>query len=151
MKNDGKAIVHYAGHDLYVAVSPSGHALTLETDRERNSAATPIELLLMALGACTGSDVVAIMKKKREKVTNYRVEVRGQRRETDPRSFEQIEVTHFVEGCNISEKALTQAIELSEKKYCSVAATLKPAANIVSRYEIVRESSPQSAVDLQNE
>jgi len=136
---DLNAVVHYAGVDLYVAISPSGHAIALETDVERNSAPTPIELLLMALGGCTGSDVVSIMRKKREKVTSYRVEVRGRRRETEPRGFSHIEVKHIVSGHDISAKALAQAIELSEAKYCSVAATLRPAAEIKSSFEIVQD------------
>ena len=146
MERDAKAIVYYAGNDLYTALSPSGHAITLETNGERNSAPTPIELLLMALGGCTGSDVISIMEKKRQKVTDYRVEVRGQRREDNPRSFSHIEVKHFVRGCNISEDALVQALELSESKYCSVAATLKPTATIVFQYEIAQESSAREAI-----
>ena len=134
-------IVHYAGTDLYVAISPSGHAITLEnSDHQRNSAPTPIELLLMALGGCTGFDIVSIMR-KREKVTSYRVEVRGRRRETEPRGFTHIEVKHVVSGQNISPKALAQAIELSEAKYCSVASTLRPAAEIKSSYEIIEEAA----------
>lgn len=143
--DESRATVHYAGADLYVAISPSGHAITLETDRERNSAPTPIELLLMALGGCTGSDVVSIMRKKREKVTSYRVEVRGRRRETEPRGFTNIEIKHIVCGHNISPKALAQAIELSEAKYCSVAATLRPAAEIKSSYEIVEDVAAAGA------
>ena len=99
----------------------------------------------MALGACTGSDVVSIMRKKREKITSYRVEVHGRRRETEPRGFSNIEVKHIVRGHNISAKALVQAIELSETKYCSVAATLRPAAEIKSSYEIVEEVTAAEA------
>jgi putative redox protein len=134
-----KADVQYAGADFYIATSPSGHAITLETDGKRNSAPTPIELLLMALGACTGSDVVSIMRKKRERVTNYKVEVHGRRRKDEPRGFEHIEVKHILRGYNISEQSLRQAIELSQAKYCSVAATLRPAAEIVSTYQISEE------------
>jgi putative redox protein len=133
------AAIHYAGEDLYIAISPTGHAITLETDGKRNSAPTPVELLLMALGACTGSDVVSILRKKREKITSYNVEVRGRRRETEPRGFSNIEIKHIVRGHNISAQALVQAIELSETKYCSVAATLRPAAEISSTYQIVDE------------
>ena len=60
------ATVHYAGNDLWVGISPSGHAQALDTDHERHSAATPVELLLIALGSCTAVDVVSIMRKKRE-------------------------------------------------------------------------------------
>jgi putative redox protein len=143
--SDLRAAVHYAGEDLYIAISPSGHAITLETDGKRNSAPTPVELLLMGLGACTGSDVVSIMRKKREKITSYRVEVHGRRRETEPRGFSNIEVKHIVRGHNVSAKSLEQAIELSGTKYCSVAATLRPAAEIKSSYEIIEEVSAAQA------
>src|SRR6266542_799285 len=137
--NDAKATVHFAGDGLFVGIAPSGHAVTLDTDHERNSAPTPIELLLIALGSCTGVDVVSILKKKRERVTAYRVEVRGERRDEHPRRYERMEVHHIVTGHNLSEKSLAQAIELSETKYCSVAATLKPTVEILSRYTIVAE------------
>jgi putative redox protein len=134
---ENKAIVHFAGNDLFIGITPSGHALTLDTNHERNAAPTPIELLLLALGSCTGVDVVSILQKKRETVTDYRVEVRGERREDHPRSYKRMEVHHIVRGRNISEKSVMQAIELSEAKYCSVAATLRPTAEIVSSYEII--------------
>ena len=141
---DAKATIHFAGDDLFVGISPSGHAQVLDTDHERASAATPVELLLIALGSCTAVDVISILKKKREQVTSYRVEVRGERRSEHPRSFTRMEVRHIVRGHNISEKALSQAIELSETKYCSVAATLRPTVEIVSSYEIIEEDKPDS-------
>lgn len=140
-QDDPKAVIHYAGNDLFVGISPGGHAQVLETDHERASAATPVELLLIALGSCTAVDVISIMRKKREQVTDYRVEVRGSRRDEHPRSFTRMEVRHIVRGHNISAKALAQAIELSETKYCSVAATLRPTAEIVSSYEIIEDET----------
>jgi len=128
---DSKATIHYAGNDLFVGISPSGHALTLDTDHNRASAPTPMELLLIALGSCTAVDVIGILQKKREAVTDYRVEVRGERRDDHPRSYKRMVVLHIVRGKNISEKSVAQAIELSETKYCSVAATLRPTAEIV--------------------
>ena len=134
---DPKAVVLLAGDDLFVAFAPSGHAVTIDTDRARNSTPSPMELLLLALGSCTGVDVVSILRKKRETVTDYRVEVRGCRREDHPRSYKRMEVHHIVTGRNISERSVAQAIELSEQKYCSVAATLRPTAEIVSSFEII--------------
>ena len=136
---DAKAIVHSAGEDLFVAITPSGHAQVLETNSERASAATPLELLLIALGGCTAVDVVSILKKKRERVTAYRVEVRGTRREEHPRAFTRMEVRHIVRGRGVSEKAVASAVELSETKYCSVAATLRPGVEIVTSYEIIED------------
>lgn len=141
MQEDLKATVHFAGNDLFVGITPSGHAQVLETNSERASAASPLELLLIALGGCTAVDVISILHKKRERVTDYRVEVRGTRRVEHPRSYTRMEVRHIVRGHNISEKALAQAIELSETKYCSVAATLRPAAEIISSYEIIEDNA----------
>jgi putative redox protein len=134
---DMKAVVYNAGDDFFIAVSPSGHAVALDTDSERGSAPSPMELLLMALGSCTAVDVIGILQKKREQITDYRVEVRGERRDEYPRSFERMEVRHIVTGKAVSPKAVAQAIELSENKYCSVAATLRPTTEIVSSYEII--------------
>ncbi|HEV3468065.1 MAG TPA: OsmC family protein [Pyrinomonadaceae bacterium] len=139
-QKDAKAVVHPAGDGLFVAVSPGGHAQVLETNPERASAATPMELLLLALGGCTAVDVLSILKKKRERVTDYRVEVRGHRREEHPRAFTRIEVRHVVRGRGVSAKAVAAAVELSETKYCSVAATLRPGVELVTAYEVVEES-----------
>jgi putative redox protein len=137
---DPTATIHYAGDDLFVAVTPSGHAQTLDTRHERSVAATPMELLLLALGSCTAVDVISILRKKRERVTGYRVEVRGARRAEHPRKYTRFEVRHILSGRGVSEKAVAQAIELSETKYCSVAATLSPGAEIVSSFEIQEDA-----------
>ncbi len=131
------ATVQLGSKDLFVGITPSGHALTLDTDHERNVAPSPIELLLIALGSCTAVDVVSILQKKRQELVDYRVEISGKRREEHPRAFTRMEVKHIVKGRNISEAAVAQAIELSENKYCSVAATLRPTVEIISSYEIV--------------
>ncbi len=132
-----KAVIHFAQDDLFIGITPSRHALTLDTDHERGAAPTPMELLLVALGSCTAVDVISILKKKREEVSAYRVEVRGERRSEHPRSYFRMEVHHVVTGRKVSETAVSQAIELSETKYCSVAATLRPTAEIVSTFEII--------------
>jgi putative redox protein len=136
---DTKAIVHFAGNDFFVGVTPSGHAQAIETDSTRATAATPMELLLIALGSCTGVDVISILKKKRQQVTGYRIEVSGERREDFPRSYTRLQVKHIVTGRGVSAQAVAQAIELSDTKYCSVAATLRGSAEIVTSYEIVEE------------
>jgi putative redox protein len=135
--DEPKAVVHLAGDDLFVAFSPSGHAVTIDTDHTRSVAPNPMELLMLALGSCTGVDVVSILRKKRENLTGYRVEVRGQRRDEHPRSYNRFDVHHIVTGRSISERSVAQAVELSEQKYCSVAASLRPTAEIVSTFEII--------------
>jgi putative redox protein len=135
--NDSKATVVLAGIDLFVGISPSNHALAIDTDSLRHSAPSPMELLLLALGSCTAVDVVSILRKAREQVTDYKVEIRGLRRATHPRSYERLEVHHIVTGRSVSERSVARAIRLSEGKYCSVAATLRPSAEIVSSFQII--------------
>ena len=138
--SDPKAVVQLIGNELFSGRTPSGHVVVIDTDRERSSASSPMELLLVALGSCAGVDVVSILRKKREEVTAYSIEVRGQRRGEHPRSYHRMELHHIVTGRNISERSVAQAIELSERKYCSVAATLRPTAEIVSSFEIIEAS-----------
>jgi putative redox protein len=134
-----KATVHFAENDFFVGVTPSGHAQAIETNSERASAATPMELLLIALGSCTAVDVISILKKKRQRVTDYRVEVTGARREGHPHSYTRLDVKHIVRGHAVSVQAVARAIELSDTKYCSVAASLRGSAEIVTSYKIVEE------------
>ena len=136
---DTKATIHFAGNDFFVGVTPSGHAQAIETDSDRGSAATPMELLLIALGSCTGVDVISILKKKRQHITDYRIEVSGERRQEFPKSYTRLYVKHIIRGRGVSEQAVASAIELSDTKYCSVAATLRGSAEIVTSYEIVEE------------
>lgn len=140
MTNGNKpAIIQFAGDELFIGVTPSGHAQAIETNSRRNHAATPMELLLIALGGCTGVDVISILKKKRQHVTDYRIEVSGERRDDYPRSYTRLNVKHVLRGHHLSEAAVARAIELSEQKYCSVAAALRGAAEIVTSYEIIEE------------
>ena len=137
---DTKATIHFAGNDFFVGVTPSGHAQAIETDSTRTNAATPMELLLIALGSCTGVDVISILKKQRQQITDYRIEVSGERREEFPKSYTRLYVRHIVRGRGVSEAAVARAIELSDTKYCSVAATLRGSAEIVTSYEIVEQN-----------
>lgn len=136
-ENIYKATIQYAGDEFFIGTSPSGHAQAIDTKGERKSAPTPMEMLLVSVGACTAVDVVSILEKKRQNVTNYRVEVTGERRDEMPRAFTKFHIHHIVYGRAISETAVAQAIELSDTKYCSVAATVRPQAEITTSYEII--------------
>lgn len=138
--NGVKAIVRFVTEDLFLSITPSGHALPIDTDSKRSSAASPVELLLVALGSCTATDVAGILAKKRQQVTSYLIEVSGTRRDEHPRSFTSMKVHHIVKGKSISAKAVAHAIELSETKYCSVAATLRPGVEIQTTFEIIEDS-----------
>ena len=141
--NNAKATIRFTGEDLFVGLSPSGHAVPVETDSKRNRSATPMELLLLALGGCTGVDVISILQKKRQHVTDYRIEVSGERRAEHPRAYTRMFLKHIVRGRGVSEKAVADAVELSDKKYCSVAATLRGSAEIITSYEIIEDDASQ--------
>jgi putative redox protein len=139
-----KAIVRFVDDDLFIATTPSGHAVVLDTDKDRSSAPSPTELLLLAAGACTATDVAGILAKKRQQVTNYVVEVSGVRRDEFPRKFTSMKVHHILTGRDLSSHAVAQAIELSDTKYCSVAASLRPGVEIQTSFEII-EDTPNPA------
>ncbi len=133
-----KASVLYAGDEFFIGTPPSGHAQVIDTNGDRKAAPTPMEMLLVSVAACTAADVISILKKKRQDVTDYKVEVTADRREDHPRAFTKFHVHHIVHGRSVSEKAVADAIELSDTKYCSVAATVRPTAEITTSYEIVQ-------------
>lgn len=138
---DTKAVVQWAGNDYFVGVPPSGHAVTIDINGERSNAPGPMELLLVALGGCTGADVISVLRKKREQVTEYRVEVHGERNAEFPKAFRKFEVRHLLRGRGLSAEKVAKAIDLSMTKYCGVAATLRPAAEIVTSFEIQEDAA----------
>jgi len=138
---DVKATVRFVSNDLFLGITPSGHALPMDTDSKRSSAPSPVELLLVALGACTATDVAGILAKKRQHVTNYVVEVSGTRRDDHPRRYTAMNVHHIITGKSLSPTAVAHAIELSDTKYCSVAATLRPSVEIQTTFEIIEETT----------
>ena len=107
--------------------------------RSGPAAANPVEMVLVALGGCTAADVISMLRKKRQAVTGYQVEVRGERRAEHPRIFTDIELIHRVRGHHLSAAAIADAIRLSDTKYCSVHAMLEGVAKITSRFELVPE------------
>jgi putative redox protein len=135
--NPYKATVKWAGDEFFIGTGYTGHAQIMDSKGDRNAATSPLEMLLVAVAGCTAMDVIAILLKKRQDVTAYDVEVTGERVEEHPRKFTRFHVHHIVHGRSVSEKALADAIELSDQKYCSVAATVRPTAEITTSYEIV--------------
>ncbi len=130
------ATIKWIGNEQFLGVSPSGHGQVLDSDGKSNTAATPMELLLVALGACTATDLVLILAKKRQKLEGLEISVTGERGTEPPRVWNKVEITYRLRG-TLEEKAVKDAIELSEKKYCSVAATMKGTAQISYSYEIL--------------
>src|ERR1041384_1770120 len=126
------AKVQWIGEQKFVAVSPSGHALAMDSDRTTNTAPSPMELLLMALGACTATDIVIILEKKRQKLQFLEVICSGERAPAPPQVWTKLEILFRLRG-KLEESGVQQAIQLSEEKYCSVSATLKKSAGLAIR------------------
>ncbi len=102
------------------------------------TAASPMQALLVALGGCTAMDVISILRKKRQQVTAYEVEVSGERRtDRHPKVYTRIEIVHRVSGRDLSPAAVEEAVRLSDTKYCSVHAMLAQGVPITSRFEVV--------------
>src|ERR1700730_1386488 len=132
-----KASVKWIEEQKFLATSPSGHAIAVDSDRETNSAPGPMELVLMALGTCTATDVVTVLRKKRQKLESLEVVCSGERAAEPPTVWTKLEILYRLRG-ELDDAAVKHAIELSEDKYCSVAAMLKKTATISWRYEILR-------------
>ena len=131
--------VKWIGEEKFVATSPSGHALTIDSDRASNKAPGPMELVLLALGACTATDVAVILQKKRQKLESLEVICSGERAAEPPTVWTKLELLYRLRG-QLDEAAVKHAIQLSEDKYCSVAAMLKKTATVSWRYEILPPS-----------
>jgi len=130
------ASVKWIGEQKFVAVGPSGHAIVFDSDRESNKAPGPMEFLLLALGACTATDVVTILEKKRQKLESLEVICSGERAKEPPTVWTRLEILYRLRG-KLDDAAVKHAIQLSEDKYCSVAAMLKKTATVSWRYEIL--------------
>jgi len=130
------ASVKWIGEQKFVATGPSGHAMAIDSDRESNKAPGPMELVLLALGSCTATDVVTILGKKRQKLEFLEVICSGDRAAKPPTVWIKLEILYRLRG-HLDETAVKHAIELSEEKYCSVAAMLRKTAALTWRYEIL--------------
>ena len=122
-----------------VAKSDSNHWVVMdgpETFGEGNAGPRPKELLLMALGGCTASDVIPILKKKRVPLESLEVRLTGNVRDEHPQVFTDIHVEYIFYGDGIDPRDVERAIELSTTKYCSVTAMLKTSVTITYSYRI---------------
>jgi putative redox protein len=130
------ASVKWIGGEQFLGLTPSGNTVAFDSDREHNAAPGPMEMLLVALGACTATDIVIILEKKRQKLEGLDVLVSGERAADPPQIWTRLEIVYRLRGA-LDETAVRHAIELSEEKYCSVAAMLRKSAAITFRYEIL--------------
>jgi putative redox protein len=138
----GKAKVTLVSGMQFVGSSDSGHALVMDgpaASGGSNTGSRPMELLLMALGGCSGMDVISILRKKAQSVSRLEINVTGDMAQDHPHMYTSLGIEYVVTGKNVSEDAVKRAVELSLEKYCSVGATLGKAAKITHSYKIIQE------------
>jgi putative redox protein len=128
------ASARWTDHERFIGVSSSGHAVVVDAAKEK-TANSPMELVLIGLCGCTASDVVNILRKKREPFTSLEVRAQAERATEPPTVYTEIKLTYTVGG-NVSRKAIEDAVRLSKEKYCSVSAMLAKTANISFEIEM---------------
>jgi putative redox protein len=134
----GTATVKWVTGKQFVGIDSTKHSVVLSTPDE-GVGIKPSELLLLAVASCSAVDVVEILTKKRMPLSSLEISSTGEQDQDPPWTFRKIKLHYKVSGKNLTEKAVEQAIQLSEEKYCSVAATVRATAEIVTTFEILPE------------
>ncbi len=134
---DGKVI--WKSGMAFDAVTNSGFSVAFDTSVDHGGSGTgssPMELVLVSLGGCTAMDVISILEKKRQEVTNFEVILHGDRATEHPKVFTDITVEFVVTGNHLDPIAVNRAVQLSQEKYCSVNAMLNKTAKIHTKVTI---------------
>ncbi len=135
-----KARIKWIEQASFVAESGSGHAVVIDGAPEhggRNLGVRPMEAVLMGVGACTAFDVVSILKKSRQRVSDCVVELEAERADQPPKVFTRIRMVYRVSGTDLDPSRVERAVTLSAEKYCSATAMLRDRVDI--RHEVVVE------------
>jgi putative redox protein len=137
-----KARVKWVEQVSFLGETESGHAVLMDgapASGGRNLGPRPMEMLLLGAGGCTSFDVIAILKKSRQAVTDCYVELNAERAETDPKVFTKIHMHFVVTGKDIKPEAVEKAIKLSAEKYCSASIMLGATATVTHDFEVIQE------------
>lgn len=145
-----KARVKLVQDVMFVAEAGSGHAVVVDGAPDiggRNLGFRPMELLLMGLGSCASIDVLLILRKGREQVTDCVVELEGERAATDPKVFTHIHMRYVVTGRKLDRAKAERAIKLSAEKYCSATAMLGAMAKITHSLDLIEPGASTGGVE----
>ena len=143
-----EANVRWAGRMTFIGKAGTNHLVPMDTTPEfdgDSSATKPLELLLIALGGCTGMDIVPLFKKMRQDVTTVELNISAERSEDHPRVYTKIDIEYVVTGKALEDDKVKRAIELSQEKYCSVSAMLEKACPLNYTIRIVAQQPADSA------
>lgn len=135
-----KATIRWAGEASFEGKSETGHTVVMDGSPEfggQNRGARPMELLLLGLGGCTAFDVVLILRKGRQEITDCVAQIDAERAPNDPKVFTRIHVHFVVSGRKLDPKRIEQALKLSAEKYCSASIMFAKTADITHDFEIV--------------
>jgi len=135
-----QAKINWTGKRKFSGETESGHKLSMDIAVEKggeNTGPTPMELVLLALGGCTGLDVVSILEKKRAKLEGMEIKINAEKTEEHPKVFKKIKIEYIFRGKDLKESDLKTAIELSQEKYCSVSAMLNKTAELSYTWKIL--------------
>jgi len=146
----GTATVKLIEGTQFIGIDSTHHSVVLSTPGE-GIGIKPSDLLLIALASCSAVDVVEILEKKRMPLAHLEISSTGEQDQDPPWTFRKIHLHYKISGKNLTEKAVAQAIQLSEEKYCSVAATIRATAQITSDFEIFEESNSDNKHAKNNE
>jgi len=131
-----KASVTWQEEKSFLGVSPSGHDVQIDADKQKG--ASPMELILLGLGGCASYDVVAILQKSRQEVTEVVCEMTAERAETIPAVFTDIHLHFVVTGKSVKPAQVEKAIKLSAEKYCSASRMLSQGGvNVTHDFDII--------------
>jgi putative redox protein len=130
-----KAEIKWVGDELFMGTSESGHTIVLDANAGA-LAPSPLENVLISLGACSSVDVVSILEKARQNIKGCKVEITAKRVDSVPKLFSAIHLHFIIDGNDISEKHVARAVNLSADKYCSVALMLNKSVDISHDFEI---------------
>jgi putative redox protein len=137
-----KAVVKQIEGCSFIGKAESNHWVPVDSKKEfagSDAATHPMELVLLALGSCTGCDVVSILEKKKVRLTDFEIHIDAERSDIHPKVFTKIHLEFLFFGNELNPVHLKRAIELSQEKYCPVSAMLKPSVPITASYRIITE------------
>lgn len=137
---DMKSVVKWVDGAMFLGESGSGHSVIMDGPEDhggRNMGIRPMEMLLLGLGGCSSFDVMSILKKTRQKVSDCRVEIEAERADAVPAVFTKIHLHFVVQGQNLKEAQVKRAVELSAEKYCSASIMLEAAGVEISHSYII--------------
>jgi putative redox protein len=135
-----KAIIKQIKGCSFVGKADSNHWVVIDTPKETcgfDAASTPMELILLALGSCSGADVVSILDKKKVPLKAFEINIEAKKADSYPKVFTKINLEYVFYGQAIKSEHVERAISLSQEKYCSVYAMLKHSVTITSSYKII--------------